>query len=88
MSMGRVEQIGSPRSVYRSPCNRFVAGFIGEANLFAGTVLAVEGEFAWDGLRQDGRRADIGIYVIYFEVFNLSLASGERATPSMLAGGD
>lgn len=34
-------------------------------------LLAVEGEFAWDGLRQDGRRADIGIYVIYFEVFNL-----------------
>jgi flagellar hook assembly protein FlgD len=34
-------------------------------------LLAVEGEFAWDGLRQDGKRADIGIYVIYFEVFNL-----------------
>jgi putative spermidine/putrescine transport system ATP-binding protein len=30
---GRLEQVGPPRSVYEQPCNRFVASFLGEANL-------------------------------------------------------
>jgi iron(III) transport system ATP-binding protein len=39
MSMGHVEQIGAPREVYRRPANRFVAEFIGEANMIAGTLV-------------------------------------------------
>lgn len=35
---GVVEQIGSPRAVYRSPANRFVADFIGETNWLDATV--------------------------------------------------
>jgi iron(III) transport system ATP-binding protein len=38
MSMGRVEQIGAPRAVYRRPNSRFVAEFIGEANLIEGVM--------------------------------------------------
>jgi len=34
-------------------------------------LLAVEGSFAWDGLYENNQRANIGIYIIYFEVFNL-----------------
>jgi putative spermidine/putrescine transport system ATP-binding protein len=34
MNGGRVAQIGSPRELYESPRNRFVASFLGEANLF------------------------------------------------------
>jgi len=34
-------------------------------------LLATEGEFSWNGLRDDNTKARIGIYVIYFEVFNL-----------------
>ena len=30
---GRIEQIGPPRAVYERPANRFVASFLGEANL-------------------------------------------------------
>jgi len=45
MSIGRVEQIGDPRSIYRTPANRFVASFIGETNLIAGTLVSVEGEY-------------------------------------------
>ncbi len=30
---GRIEQIGTPESVYDAPANKFVAGFLGEANL-------------------------------------------------------
>jgi len=37
---GRVEQVGSPREVYRSPVSRFVAGFVGQANELAGTAEA------------------------------------------------
>jgi len=40
MSMGRVEQVGDPRSVYRRPANRFVAEFIGETNLIPATCLS------------------------------------------------
>ncbi len=32
LSRGRIEQIGSPSELYDTPCNRFVASFIGEAN--------------------------------------------------------
>jgi putative spermidine/putrescine transport system ATP-binding protein len=30
---GRISQVGTPREVYRTPANLFVAGFLGEANL-------------------------------------------------------
>ncbi|MBA2654655.1 MAG: spermidine/putrescine ABC transporter ATP-binding protein PotA [Gammaproteobacteria bacterium] len=34
MNQGRIEQMGSPRDVYEEPKNLFVAGFVGEANIF------------------------------------------------------
>ena len=41
MSMGHVEQVGEPRALYRRPANRFVAEFIGEANMIEGKLLRV-----------------------------------------------
>jgi putative spermidine/putrescine transport system ATP-binding protein len=35
---GRVQQIGTPQQVYLKPRNRFVADFLGTANLFEGVV--------------------------------------------------
>ena len=35
---GRVEQVGSPRELYERPANRFVADFLGAANLLPGTL--------------------------------------------------
>ena len=46
MRAGRIEQIGTPREVYRHPKNRFVAEFIGETNLFMATVDRIEGDLA------------------------------------------
>lgn len=46
MRAGRIEQIGTPREVFRHPKNRFVAEFIGETNLFAVTVDRIEGDLA------------------------------------------
>jgi spermidine/putrescine transport system ATP-binding protein len=38
MNQGRVEQQGSPIEIYNEPANEFVADFIGETNLFSGTI--------------------------------------------------
>jgi spermidine/putrescine transport system ATP-binding protein len=46
MRAGRIEQIGSPRDIYRKPRNRFVAEFIGETNLFPVTVDRIDGDIA------------------------------------------
>lgn len=40
MRNGRIEQIGAPRELYEQPAGRFVADFMGCANLFAATVVA------------------------------------------------
>jgi len=38
MRDGRIEQTGTPEEVYRSPADRFVAGFIGDGNFVEGRV--------------------------------------------------
>ena len=38
MSDGAVEQVGTPRAVYRQPETRFVAEFVGDNNVFEGRV--------------------------------------------------
>ena len=39
MNQGRIVQVGTPSQIYESPDTRFIADFIGSANLFAGRVL-------------------------------------------------
>ncbi|HEX8967969.1 MAG TPA: ABC transporter ATP-binding protein [Chloroflexota bacterium] len=39
MNAGRIEQIGTPREIYETPCSRFVAEFIGNANCLSGTLV-------------------------------------------------
>jgi len=46
MSEGRVEQIGTPTEIYDNPASVFVAGFIGQANLWPGAVTGRSGETA------------------------------------------
>ena len=36
---GRIEQVGRPRDVYHEPATRFVAEFVGDNNVFTGTVV-------------------------------------------------
>ena len=43
MSGGRLEQVGTPLEIYERPATRFVAGFIGDANLMEAVVEAVDG---------------------------------------------
>lgn len=46
MHTGRVLQIGTPEEIYECPATRFVADFIGEANLFEGAICALAGSHA------------------------------------------
>jgi putative spermidine/putrescine transport system ATP-binding protein len=41
---GRLQQLGSPRAIYDTPVNAFVAGFIGENNAIGGTVMERVGD--------------------------------------------
>jgi len=43
---GRILQVGTPQEVYRRPQSRFVANFIGDANIVEGKVIDVGGGMA------------------------------------------
>ncbi|WP_096704360.1 polyamine ABC transporter ATP-binding protein [Magnetospirillum sp. 15-1] len=46
MNAGRIEQVGGPVDIYEYPGSRFVADFIGAANMFQGTAKGGEGALA------------------------------------------
>jgi multiple sugar transport system ATP-binding protein len=67
LNAGRVEQIGTPREVYHSPANLFVAGFIGSpamnllpATLGAGGVTLLSGPVL-GGPRGTGEAVTLGV---------------------------
>lgn len=43
MSEGRIRQVGPPVEIYARPCERFVASFVGDANVLRGRLDRVEG---------------------------------------------
>jgi len=64
MREGRIVQVGRPAEVYEAPVDRYVAGFIGDVNLFEGKVSAHEGPLlrlqAADGQFDAEGTADVG----------------------------
>jgi spermidine/putrescine transport system ATP-binding protein len=46
MRAGKIEQIASPSELYDYPQTAFVAGFVGETNRVAGTLVRTEAQFA------------------------------------------
>jgi iron(III) transport system ATP-binding protein len=46
LESGHILQVGTPREIYRRPSRKTVAHFIGETDFIAGTVSAVQGEYA------------------------------------------
>jgi iron(III) transport system ATP-binding protein len=44
MNGGRIEQIGSPEDIYNRPASRFVADFVGSANMIEGRVKTVNAD--------------------------------------------
>ncbi len=61
MNQGRVEQSGTPEELYLHPQSRFVAEFIGETNLFTGSVQSISGDHVtidWHGVALSGPARD------------------------------
>ena len=54
MKRGVIQQVGTPEDIYNEPVNAFVADFIGESNIYNGTMLAnKQVRFigaVWDGI--------------------------------------
>ena len=46
MNQGSIQQLGTPTEIYDRPINRFVAGFIGISNLYAGRIENSTGDTA------------------------------------------
>ena len=52
MDAGRLEQVATPRELYEAPASRWIAGFVGEVNLFEGQLSEAQA-----GPRDSGRLA-------------------------------
>jgi len=44
MNKGRFDQVGTAKDLYYEPANAFVAGFVGDANKFEGTITMINGD--------------------------------------------
>jgi len=90
MNVGVIEQIGTPEQIYNEPRNRFVADFVGSANLIKGRVVAHNGNactFAADGgveLRvtaphqPSGAETEVAVRTAYIDIG--ADAAGNRVT--------
>jgi spermidine/putrescine transport system ATP-binding protein len=86
MNNGLIDQIGTPEEIYEKPNSRFVADFIGETNIFEGTVQSVENGLAAIKLEdkqtvriknQDFKTGDSACFAIRPEKLKLSSATLE-----------
>ena len=59
MHNGQAQQVGTPREIYESPRNLFVARFIGESNVFTATIVRELGDYHYlatiDGVEKEIR---------------------------------
>jgi len=61
LGSGRLQQVGTPLELYRKPANRFVAEFIGQANLIKAQPTSVAGVFeALDRFENEGQGLLLG----------------------------
>lgn len=54
-------------------------------NLVNNNLLGTEGSFSWDGIMEDRHPASPGIYIIYFEIFDLNGKVKRYKKPAVLA---
>jgi spermidine/putrescine ABC transporter ATP-binding subunit len=46
MSEGCIRQIGTPEEIYRRPCERFVASFVGDTNVLRASIESIDAKWA------------------------------------------
>jgi len=71
---GRIQQIGAPVDLYDRPANRFVATFLGTANLIEGT-LGADGRFSAEGISFAGMAGVAGAACLSFRPQDVVLAA-------------
>jgi ABC-type Fe3+/spermidine/putrescine transport system ATPase subunit len=71
---GKLVEAGTAKQIYENPEKRFTADFIGENNIFDGTVISVSGTTA---------RVDLGIAEITIELGNLIVTKGANISVSI-----
>jgi iron(III) transport system ATP-binding protein len=76
MNVGVIEQIGSPETIYNRPRSRFVADFVGSANIIKGK-LSGDGLFATEGgvtlkatsaHQPHGKESEVAIRTAYIDL--------------------
>ena len=85
MSQGKIEQVGSPDSVYDQPTNPFVFGFIGESSSIP---VEIENGEVWIGGRAIGLSAGDtpkGPAQLYFRPHDVELVDGGAALAGVVA---
>ena len=78
MHGGILEQLDTPTEIYEHPKTRFVAGFIGESNIFDGKVIKVDG----NALTVE---SEAGILKVYGEGFKVNEEMYVSIRPEYLA---
>ena len=69
MNQGKIEQVGEPEAIYRSPGSRFVAEFVGTNNILSGTIA----KFCGNSSHQAEIETNLGS-------FNVALPSDRHLT--------
>ena len=77
LDQGRIQQIGAPTELYDHPANRFVATFLGTANLIEGKIE--QGRFVGDHLALEGVLGPDGPACVSIRPQDIALGpAGER----------
>ncbi len=71
---GKVVEVGTTKQIYEKPEKRFTADFIGENNIFDGTVISVSSTTA---------RVDLGVAVITIELGDITVTEGASISVSI-----
>ncbi len=89
MNSGRVVQQGSSQSIFESPADSFVAGFVGRANFFTGTLVSSREGVArvnLDGTEMMARAPRVGAsgdVTVMVRPHRIRVASGPPATSGL-----
>jgi spermidine/putrescine transport system ATP-binding protein len=84
MNEGRIEQVGPPEQIYREPASEFVADFIGDTNLLAGTAREENGRTTVEVGNGDGfaftptADVDEGDVLVSIRPEDVTIANGEH----------
>jgi iron(III) transport system ATP-binding protein len=84
LDQGRIQQVGTPVELYDHPASRFVAGFLGTANMIDGEVT--DGRFVADGFALETAGAPSGRAAISIRPQDISIGpAGSGISASVIS---